>query len=213
MDASQTNATRRKVIDTNTQQVAKVYAKALFGAAQNAGQTEAVLGELKSLISELFDPHPRLEAMLGSHRMASDDGQAILDRVIGDRVSKLVLNFLKVLIKHERLNCLRAVRDEYYDLYEAARGHVIVDVFSAVAISEDQAGKLRDDLKHKLGAEPDLVFHVQPELLGGLVVRVGDTVYDGSVSTQLERVREQMLNRSVHEIQSRRDSFGYSEGN
>ena len=201
MDASQTNATRRKVIDTNTQQVAKVYAKALFGAAQNAGQTEAVLGELKSLISELFDPHPRLEAMLGSHRMASDDGQAILDRVIGDRVSKLVLNFLKVLIKHERLNCLRAVRDEYYDLYEAARGHVIVDVFSAVAISEDQAGK------------PDLVFHVQPELLGGLVVRVGDTVYDGSVSTQLERVREQMLNRSVHEIQSRRDSFGYSEGN
>ena len=52
-----------------------------------------------------------------------------------------------------------------------------------------------------------------PSLIGGVVLRVGDTVYDGSVARQLEQVREQMIDRSVHEIQSRRNRFGHSAGN
>ena len=54
---------------------------------------------------------------------------------------------------------------------------------------------------------------VDPDLIGGIVLRVGDTVYDGSVATQLEQLREQMIDRSVHEIQSRRDRFRHSDGN
>ena len=55
-------------------------------------------------------------------------------------------------------------------------------------------------------------MHVRPELIGGLVMRVGDTVYDGSISTRLNKLRQQMIDRSVHEIQSRRDRFRSPEG-
>jgi F-type H+-transporting ATPase subunit delta len=67
---------------------------------------------------------------------------------------------------------------------------------------------------HKLlGGQPELEPSVDPQLIGGIVLRVGDTVYDGSVARQLAQVREQMINRSVHEIQSRRDRFRHPGGN
>ena len=72
---------------------------------------------------------------------------------------------------------------------------------------------LEASLRQLLGGEPQLESAVRPELIGGVVLRVGDTVYDGSVARQLEQVREQMITRSVHEIQSRRDRFRHPGGN
>ncbi len=67
--------------------------------------------------------------------------------------------------------------------------------------------------RHALGAEPLLTRVVDPELIGGAVLRVGDTVHDGSIANQLEKLRQQMIDRSVHEIQSRRDRFRDPAGN
>ena len=73
--------------------------------------------------------------------------------------------------------------------------------------------RIIEDLRSRLNLQPLLDKQIHPELIGGIVLRVGDTVYDGSVATQLERLREQMINRSVHEIQSRRDRFSHPDGN
>ncbi|HEV3344867.1 MAG TPA: F0F1 ATP synthase subunit delta, partial [Pirellulales bacterium] len=67
--------------------------------------------------------------------------------------------------------------------------------------------------KDMLGGEPVLAAKVNPDLIGGLVFRVGDTVYDGSVATRLARVRSQMIDRSIHEIQRRRDRISPAAGN
>jgi len=67
--------------------------------------------------------------------------------------------------------------------------------------------KVQSQLRPLLGREPVVEHRVEPGLIGGAVVRVGDTIYDGSIATQLENLREQMIDRSVHEIQSRRDRF------
>jgi F-type H+-transporting ATPase subunit delta len=64
-----------------------------------------------------------------------------------------------------------------------------------------------------LGGEPEIVRMTDPNLIGGIVLRVGDTVYDGSVATRLSKVRGQMINRSIHEIQRRRDRFSHTAGN
>ena len=74
------------------------------------------------------------------------------------------------------------------------------------------ANKIAATLRTMLGGEPIFTRTVRPELIGGIVLRVGDTVYDGSVATQLEQIREQMITRSVHEIQSRRDRFRNPSG-
>ena len=74
-------------------------------------------------------------------------------------------------------------------------------------------GPAPPSLRRILGGEPQVHPTVDPSLIGGVVLRVGDTVYDGSVARQLDQVREQMINRSGHEIQSRRDRFRHSGGN
>ena len=68
-------------------------------------------------------------------------------------------------------------------------------------------------LRGMLGAEPVLQVSTRPDLIGGMVLRIGDTVYDGSIATRLARLREHMIDRSVHEIQSGRDRFSIAEGN
>ena len=74
-------------------------------------------------------------------------------------------------------------------------------------LEEPRRHELTDSVRRMVGGKPVLETEVWPELIGGMVLRVGDTVYDGSVATRLEQIRQQMIDRSVHEIQSRRDRF------
>ena len=73
--------------------------------------------------------------------------------------------------------------------------------------------KLTAELRELVHGEPDIRTCVDPETIGGIIVRVGDTLFDASIATQLKNVRQQMIDRSAHEIQSRRNSFSNTEGN
>ena len=105
------------------------------------------------------------------------------------------------------MDCLRAVHHAAHELYDELRGRV------PVRLSHGRAGRRRLGRGRRRAAcdlprrRADPQRHVDPGLIGGLVVRVGDTVYDGSVANQFEQVRQQMIDRSVHEIQSRRNRF------
>jgi F-type H+-transporting ATPase subunit delta len=76
-----------------------------------------------------------------------------------------------------------------------------------------QQDMLINRLRSLTGGQPALDLTIDPSLIGGVVFQVGDTIFDGSIARQLQLVREQMIDRSVHEIQSRRDSFSYTTGN
>jgi F-type H+-transporting ATPase subunit delta len=195
------------------QQIATVYAKALLGSTEKAGQTAAILAELDALVADVLDRYPRLEAVLHSALIRTEEKNAIIERVFAGRVSPLLVRFLKVLADHGRLDVLRAVHQEMRSRYDVMQGRVRVRVSTAEAVNGQVTGNLLKTLRGMLGGEPQIESEVNPELIGGLVLRIGDTVYDGSVARQLGQVREQMINRSVHEIQSRRDRFRHSGGN
>jgi len=125
-------------------------------------------------------------------------------------LSPLLLNFLKVVSSHGRLDTLRAIHQELRKLYDALKHRVRVHVTTAAPLDGQLTKSLTQSLRGMLGEEPEIETSVDPELIGGIVLRIGDTVYDGSVARQLEQVREQMINRSVHEIQGRRDRFRHS---
>ena len=93
------------------------------------------------------------------------------------------------------------------------RGRFRVHVSTAAEFDGALKQRLADMLRGMLGGEPVLEVSTRPELIGGIVLRVGDTVYDGSIATRLARIREHMIDRSVHEIQSGRDRFSIAEGN
>lgn len=203
---------RREQFDPGAVQVAGVYARALLGAAERAGQSEEVLEELDALVEDVLDPYPQFEAVLASGVIPAEEKLGILERTLKGRVSTLVMNFLKVTARHGRLDLLRAIRRAAHQLYDELRGRVPVEVATAAPLEDGLAGRIADRLREMTGGEPQLVRTVNPDLIGGVVLRIGDTVYDGSVAARLKQVRAQMIQRSVHEIQSRRDRFRSTSG-
>jgi F-type H+-transporting ATPase subunit delta len=199
--------------DVGSEHVAAVYAEALFGAAENAGAAEPVLEEFDSLIVDVLNRQPRFEEILGSALIGHEEKAGILDRTFGLTASKLMINFLKVVSRHGRLDCLRAIHRQTHVVYDKARGRVPVELITAAPVSEAEAAAIAKMLSGVIPGEPVVRCRIDPELIGGAVVRVGDIVYDGSIAGQLENVRQKMIDRSVHEIQSRRNRFSNPAGN
>lgn len=199
--------------DVGAEQVATVYAEALFGAAQTAGVTESILEEFDSLVADVLDRRPKFEQLLATALISHEEKTGILDRTLGAHASPLMLNFLKVVSRHGRLDCLRAIHRQSHAVYDKARGRIPVQLVTAAPVSDEQAKSIARALRGWLEAEPVLARRVDPELIGGAVIRVGDTVYDGSIARQLESLRQRIINRSAHEIQSRRDRFRHPAGN
>ncbi len=207
-----THGDKSKAFDVGAQRIAATYAKSFLGAAHKSVQVDGLVDELASVAGALAQ-FPRLEAVFASALVSEDEKLAIVDRVFGGKLSPLVLDFLKVLARHGRLELTRAVYAEAQKQFDIERGRVRVDVVTATPLDGGTSHNLQASLRRILGGEPQVSSAVEPKLIGGVVLRVGDTVYDGSVARQLQQVREQMINRSVHEIQSRRDRFRHSGGN
>ena len=193
--------------DVGMEHVAAVYAEAFLGAAERAGLTESLLAELDSLVADVLDRFPQFEQILASGLLSHEEKVVILDRTLGAQASPLLLNFLKVVSRHGRLDCLRAIHRQAHELYNRMRGRVVVRVSTASPLSGELADRIAASLRGLLDGEPILEQVVDPDLIGGVVIRVGDTVYDGSVATQLEGVRQRMIQRTAHEIQTGRDRF------
>jgi F-type H+-transporting ATPase subunit delta len=199
--------------DVGIEKIADVYAAALLGATEKTGQSAAVLDELDGLIDDVFAEFPKLDVILASALVSHEEKSGILEHAFGGQVSQQFLDFLKVVSRHGRLDCLRAIRRQARLQYDRICGRVPVRLTTAAPIDDAQAGKLSERIRAMVGGEPVLQRIVDPDLIGGVVLRIGDVVYDGSVANQLHTIRQQMIDRSAHEIQSRRDSFSNPAGN
>lgn len=195
------------VFDDATQHVARVYAEALLNAAEQSGQTAEIIEDLDSLLNQVFTQDRYLEAFLTSRGVSRDRRASALRAAFQGRASDLFLNFLLVLNDHDRLDALRSIAATLRTLNEKRTGKVRVQVRSALPLAEDQQERLRQELRATFGRDPLLETRVDPELLGGLTVQVGDVLYDASIRTRLEQMRTQLIERSSHAIQSQRDRF------
>lgn len=191
--------------------VGTVFAEALIGAAGK--DADAVVAELDAIVSDVLNKVPQFETLLSSAMIGAEAKVALVDKLFAGKVSPVVLNFLKVLVEHGRGEALRAVQRAAHDLLDQMHRRVRVQVTTATPLDDKSAAALVEPLRRLIGGEPVFEKSIEPRLIGGAVFRIGDTVFDGSVATQLERMRTQLLNRSVHEIQSGRDRFSPPEGN
>jgi F-type H+-transporting ATPase subunit delta len=199
--------------DASAEHIADVYAQAFLEVAESARQTQALLAEFDSFISDVLDQYPKFDAVISSTMISHEEIAGILDRVLGGRISPLLSNFLKVASRHGRLAYLRAIHRCVHALYDVLQNRVRVRLTTATPLSTELASRIRIALRAKLEGEPVLELVTDPELIGGAVLRLGDTVYDGSIANQLQILRQQMMDRSAHEIQSRRNRFSNSAGN
>lgn len=193
--------------------VALTYARAFLGAAATAGSSAEVLAELDSFTSEVFTKLPQFAQVLSSGLVSSDEKAALITKAIAGKASVTFSNFLQVLANHDRLDLLPEVQRAAHKLLDEQRGIKRVKAITAEALDKQQITELEQTLRGLLGGEPRIENQVDPQIIGGLILQVGDRVYDASITSQLEKVRTQMIARSVHEIQSRRDRFSSPEGN
>jgi F-type H+-transporting ATPase subunit delta len=199
------------VFDTDQQHAGDVYAKALLGAAAKAGQTQEVVEELDALVSEVFETLPKLEAALTSPRVSLDAKFRLLDRAFGRALSELMLRFLKVVCRHRRSDCLRSINRAVHEQYHEFLGCVDVQVRTAQSLSMDQRAAISARLETMLAKRVNLIESVDPKLIGGLVVRVGDTVYDGSVANQLVQLRRDAVEKTIQTIKEALERFEVAE--
>jgi len=199
--------------DVGVEHIADVYAQALLAATENAGQTVAAIEDFDAVVTEVLDRFPKLETVLASILVSPDEKSALIDRVLGGRASPLLVIFLKVVAHHGRLDCLRAIHRQTHAAFDKLRNRIPVRLSTAEPLSAAAIEHIAESIRVKLGGEPVFQHETDPALIGGAVLRIGDAVYDGSIANQLQNLRQQMIDRTAHEIQSRRDRFRHSAGN
>jgi F-type H+-transporting ATPase subunit delta len=198
--------------DPSVTSVARVYAVALLDAAQQSG-VAAALAEFRSFLDDVLTPQPAFERLLCAPVTVVEDKLRLIDRVVAPRGSELFVNFLRVLARHNRLDIVRAIAELATREHEVRSGQKRVQVTSATPLSEAARAAIAASLQPLISAQPILETAVDPKLVGGMVIRVGDTVYDGSVKNRLKQLRARLRERCMHEVQRGRDRFSHSAGN
>lgn len=174
--------------------VARRYAKGLLEAAATAspGQERALRDQLAALV-DVIKSHDGLLLVVMNPAIAASQKTAIL----GDIAAKLALHevlkrFIKIVAEKERLDHLEIIAKVFAELVDEHLGIVTAEVTTPTPLNPGQTAALQKSLKEAAGAEVQLTVRTDPALLGGVVTRIGDTVYDGSLRGHLARIRERL---------------------
>jgi len=210
-DASSKSSPAGVLEDPGTLAVATMYAQSYLTAAAENGITSPE-EELNSLVDDVLAKHPEFGELLSSDLIGRDDKLGIVDRVLASKCSEFFANFLRVLIRHGRISMLPEIRAVLTKLQEEAAGKQRVRVKSARALSASSRSQIVAHLKSTFDFEPVLQETVDASLLGGVILQVGDTVYDSSLRSRLKQLKGRLVEKAFNEIQSGRDRFSHPEG-
>ncbi len=176
-------------------EVADVYAAALYALADEAGVVDDVREELEELV-KVYRDQPQFASFMASDSVDEDEREKSLEKMFRGRLSDNVLNTLQVMNQHGRAGLLPALLRAYVLRIEDARGQIEVSAISAVALTDDEKAQVERVAEQLSGKVPLLEYVVDPEILGGLILQIGDYRFDNSLRRQLFGVREQLLERS-----------------
>ena len=198
--------------DPSAVQIARVYAKSFLGAAEATIGVAAALEEGQSFVDDVLKRNADFERLLVSPTINRGDKLKLIERVVAGRGSEFITSFLKVLARHDRLDLLPNILKAARIQNERSSGRKRVSVRTAKPLSDESRKAIGDRLRTALAIEPILEAETDPSLIGGMVIRVDDTVYDSSLRTRLKQLRARLRERSLHEIQTGRNRFSHPEG-
>jgi F-type H+-transporting ATPase subunit delta len=174
-----------------TDRLARGYAQALFAIADAEGSLDDVEDELFRF-ARTVDREPRLRDALTDPGLPQERKKALLQELLGARASTHTVSILGFLIDQGRGRDLPRIIDSLMDVAAERRRKAVAEVRSAVPLDESQRSRLADALHRATGKDVELKVLVDPGVIGGIVARVGDQVFDGSVKRRLELAREHL---------------------
>ncbi|MEL6109471.1 MAG: ATP synthase F1 subunit delta [Planctomycetota bacterium] len=176
------------VMDTGAEQLGKTYAQALLSAAEKAGVTGKVVEQLSSIVDDYLGGSPQLAAAFDSPRIDAEEKNRVIDKVFGGDFEPLLVKFMKVMAARGRLGNLRAVREGALALFDEMSGQVLANVSTAVPLDDVLRGQIAEQLGSVLNRKVRLKETIDEDLIGGMVIRIGDTVFDNSVANRLNSI-------------------------
>ena len=176
----------------SVQTVARRYATALADVVLQRGEAREIQDELNAW-EEILQTNANLREVFANPTIALDKKRAVLNKLIGmTQPRPTTVNFLKVLLQNQRLTELGEINRRFAQVLDERAGVVAATVTTAGPVSDDAQQRLRAKLLDLTGKKVRIDFAVDPELIGGLVARIGSTVYDGSVRSQLQKIQQKM---------------------
>lgn len=168
--------------------IAKPYAQALYDAAAEQDTLDRIVDDANQIIN-LAQESEDFEGFLTNPILSPQFKSEMFQQLLSESVHPLTLNFLLLLASKQRERFLVAILQAFLELVDLKAGRVVAQVTSAVPLSDAQQASLVRQLSDYSGAEVRLDLSEDSDIKGGIVVRLDDTVFDGSVTTQLQRLR------------------------
>lgn len=172
----------------------RMYARALFEAAQGGGRVDVVRGQLAEL-SGALEASPELAAFLANPQLDPASKADVLAEV-STGADPLVRNFLRLVASKGRAGDLRAITDEYDALVDRAEGRITVELTTAYALADDEADAIVAKIEQASGRTVEATRTVDPDLIGGMILQAGSLRVDASVRGRLERLRRDLATRT-----------------
>lgn len=192
-----------------TDEIARVYAESLLELAEaRGGDGIAEVGAEIAALAEIARGDPAFAEFLRSPVVDATSREASLRRTLDDRVSPLVRDFVLVLNRKGRLGEFLNVAVAYEALVQEKLGRVEVDVWTASGpVGEELLASLRGKVREATGKDPVFRLHVDPSMIGGIRLRIGDRLLDGSVATRLAGLRRHLLESGRGDLRADPDRF------
>jgi len=170
------------------------------GALMTSALAEKNLGEVAdsfAAVSAVVKENPDLVIFLDSPQVAEEEKKALLEKVFGDKVEKILLHFFYLLVDKNRIESLRDIGEAFAKMVEEHQGVVRARVVTAVALPDDLAAKLTEKLAAFTGARVILENKIDPAVIGGACVTMEDKILDGTVRTNLDLLRKKLEKATV----------------
>jgi F-type H+-transporting ATPase subunit delta len=172
------------------EELARVYARSLFEVAREQGKLD-LLREQLGLVADAIAASRELQTFFFSPYFSTEEKQDALDRVL-DGADPALVNFLKLLIENHSMPVIFRIRGRYEHLWEEENRTLPVEITSAVELDKATTDSVGKAIGERTGRKVTLAARVDPDILGGIVVRVGNSILDASIRNRLEQLRRQV---------------------
>ena len=172
------------------QEIAEVYARSLFEVAEERDELDEVRDQLNEFADAVNDNRD-LRVFLFSPQFSTEEKKDGLKRAVED-ASETFTNFLEALLERSRMPVIFRIRRRYEEMWREKNKLLSVEVTSAIELDEDTVSGIGERIGEQTGREVELSSHVDPDIIGGLVLKVGNYIMDASIRTRLDQLRKQV---------------------
>lgn len=179
----------------SSQTIARRYSVALADVVSKSGEASEVQNELRQF-QQMMEESPALGQALANPAVAFDQKYRLVETLIARTNPRpATANFLRILLKNQRISDLAVINERFAAVLDERAGMIAAEVTTAKPLSDVQKHILSQRLTAATGKKVNLKFHLDENIIGGVVTRIGSTVFDGSVKTQLENLKKEMIGK------------------